>query len=72
MFIHRLCRDLVRQNSCNYFLYRYHMQPSNPILVFCMNISGRHSQIYNCTEQSLTKTRELLVGQFLQVESSIH
>ena len=29
---------------------------------FCTNISGSHSQIYNCTYKSLTKTRELLVG----------
>ena len=29
MFIHRFRRGLVRQNSCNHYLYRNHMQPSN-------------------------------------------
>ena len=34
MFIYRFCRGLVKQNSCKFFLYRYHMQPSNPFHVF--------------------------------------
>ena len=34
MFIHRFRRDLVSQNSCNYFLYRYHIQPSYPFHFF--------------------------------------
>ena len=29
MFIHCFPQGLVRQNLCNYFLYRYHMQPSH-------------------------------------------
>ena len=32
------------------------VQPSNLCHVFCMHISGSHSQIYHCTKQSLTKT----------------
>ena len=34
MFVHRLCRGMMRWNSCNYFLYRYHMQASNSFHVF--------------------------------------
>ena len=67
MFIHRFRRDLVKRNSYHSVLYRSHMQPSNPVHVFSMKNSGSHSQIYNSTYQSLAKTRELLLGQFLRV-----
>ena len=31
------------------FVQLYHMQQSNPLHVLCINISGSHSHIYNCT-----------------------
>ena len=34
MLIHHFCWGRVRQNSCSYFLYRYHVQLSNPFHVF--------------------------------------
>ena len=53
IFRRRIHRFFLRSGDAEFVqlsvFYKYHMQPTNPVHVFCMNISGTYSQIYSCT-----------------------